>query len=156
MAYNTLEHLEKGIVDFVYSLTAYDYTNLIKSIRKNENKLKIINGFLLKLIDTKPQFCFEIIYDMPEFIIEAEYILNKYYTVETISKETLDKLLNNSQLGLNFLKNNLEQILIKFEKDLTFILKYLFENFNECLNILKKISLHYNLHIRFLFMKYLL
>ena len=68
MAFNTLEYLEKGLVDFVYNLTEYEYTKLIKYVRNSERRLKIVKGFLDKLRDSKPYFCFEIIYDMDEFM----------------------------------------------------------------------------------------
>ena len=76
MAFNTLEYLEDGNVDFVYRLTQYDYKSLIRNVRQSDRRINIIKGFLPKLKDSKPSFCFEIIYDIDEFIDDARYILS--------------------------------------------------------------------------------
>ena len=68
MAYNTLEYLEAGNVGFVFNLTQYDYKNLIRYVRESNRRVNIVNGFLQKLKNSKPRFCFDIIYDMDEFI----------------------------------------------------------------------------------------
>lgn len=155
MAFNTLEYLEIGNVDFVYNLTPYDYKNLIKYVRKSDRRVKIVNGFLSKLRDTKAYFCFEIIYDMDEFIDDTKYILDKYYDLRIFSKELLENFLNNSSLGLGYLKEHFAELLNKYIDDLDFIYKIMFENVDECFDLLKKLSLYPNLHIRYLFMKYL-
>jgi len=64
--------------------------------------------------------------------------------------------LNNSSLGINYLKEHIEEIINKFQKDLDFVFKFMFNNLDECLELLKMLSLHSDLHIRYLFMKYLL
>lgn len=155
MAFNTLEYLENGNVDFVYNLTTYDYEHLIINVRKSNKRVKIVNGFLPKLRDSKPYFCFEIIYDMDEFIDDMKYLLDKYYSLKNFSKELLDKFLNNSSLGITFFRNNFEDIISKYKKNLEFIFKLMFNNLDRCLDLLKQISLHDDLHIRYLFMKYL-
>ena len=62
MAFNTLEYLKEGKVDFVFSLTSYDYNNLIEYVRKDSDRVNIINVFLYKLIDKKSDFCVKIIF----------------------------------------------------------------------------------------------
>ena len=52
MAFNTLEYLEAGNVDFVYNLSSYDFNSLIKYVRASERKENIIKGFLEKLKDS--------------------------------------------------------------------------------------------------------
>ena len=155
MAFNTLEYLENGNVDFVYNLTPYDYKNLIKYVRESDRRVKIVNGFLSKIRDTKSRFCFEIIYDMDEFIGDTKYILDKYYDINVFSKELLEKFLSNSSLGIDYLNEHFDEIICKYIDDLDFIFKILFENIDKCLNLLKKLSLYDDLHIRYLFMKYL-
>ena len=66
MAFNTLEYLRDGKVDFVFHCTPYDYEHLIESIRKAPNRIEIIHGFLSKLKVDLPSFCFSVIYDMPD------------------------------------------------------------------------------------------
>ena len=42
MAFNTLEYLEAGNVSFVFSLTQYDYKNLIRYVRESDRRINII------------------------------------------------------------------------------------------------------------------
>ena len=90
MAFNTLEYLEAGKVEFVYNLTSYDFNSLIKYVRASERKNNIINGFLAKLKDMKPRFCFEIIYDNDDYYEDAKYLLNKHYSLDSLTKEQLE------------------------------------------------------------------
>ena len=83
MAYNTIEYLKHGKVNFVFSLTSYDYDNLIKYIRSNPERNIIVKGFLKKLIDKHYRFCFAIIYDMDEYQKETLYILNKFSNISS-------------------------------------------------------------------------
>ena len=156
MAFNTLEYLEAGNVDFVYNLTTYDYKNLIKYVRASERKNEIINGFLPKLKDTKPNFCFEIIFDNDLFYEDAKYLLENYYTIDTLTKEQIEALVLNSRLGKEFFEENFDYLLIKYKDDLEFIFKYLFSDLDKNLEKLKNLAYSSNLHLRFLFMKYLL
>lgn len=156
MAFNNLEYLEKGLVDFVYNLSEYDYKNLIKYVRKSDRRFEIVKGFLTRLRDSKPYFCFEIIYDMDEFMEDTEYLLNKYYNLDYFSKEKFELFLNNSSLGFIYLEKNFEDIIDKFKIDLDFIFKFLFDNLDRGMLLLKKLAYNSNLHIRYLFMKYIL
>ncbi|MBQ2872603.1 MAG: hypothetical protein IJE89_01225 [Bacilli bacterium] len=156
MAFNTLEYLEKGNVDFVYNLTPYDYRNLIKYVRESDRRVNIVNGFLSKLRDAQPRFCFQIIYDMDEFVDDVKYILGKYYKLDSFSRELFESFLNNSSLGLVYLKEHFDEIVDKYINDLDFIYSLMFQKIDECLELLKQLSLHDNLHIRYLFMKYLI
>ena len=71
MSFFPLEYLKDGKVDFVFQLSQYDSIHLIELIRKDANRIEIINGFLSKLIEKLPSFCFSVIYDIPEFMDEA-------------------------------------------------------------------------------------
>lgn len=155
MAFKPLEYLENGNIDFVYDLTPYDYNHLILYVRECNKRVKIVNGFLSKLRDSKPSFCFEIIYDMDEYIDDVKYILDKYYSLDSFSKLLLEKFLTNSNLGLVYLKEHFDEIINKYINDLDFIYKIMFEKIDDCFDLLKEMSLHDNLHIRYLFMKYL-
>ena len=42
MAFNTLQYLKDGKVDFVFRCTPYDYEQLIEDIRKEPNRIEII------------------------------------------------------------------------------------------------------------------
>ena len=152
MAFNTLEYLKDGKVDFVFSCTSYDYKHLIENVRKAANKIEIINGFLPKLKEKLPSFCFAVIYDVPEFADEAYELLN----IKNITSEMLNNLLYNSPLGLKVLYENFDMFLSTNEDTKYFdvIVKYAFNSNNK--ELLHKLSIYFDLHTRFLFMNYLI
>lgn len=152
MAFNTLEYLRDGKVDFVFHCTSYDYKHLIENVRKALNRIEIINGFLPKLRENLPSFCFAIIYDIPEFADEAYELLN----IKNVTSEMLNNLLYNSPLGLKVLYENLDTFLSTNEDTKYFdvIVKYAFNSNNK--ELLHKLSINSDLHTRFLFMNYLI
>ena len=94
MAFNTLDYLRDGKVDFVFRCTPYDYEHLIKNVRKAPNRIEIINGFLSKLKKELPSFCFAIIYDIPEFAEEAYKLLD----MKKVTPEMLKDFLNGKSI----------------------------------------------------------
>lgn len=165
MAYSILEYLEEGKVDFVYHLTIYDRNNTIKFVRESEKRIDIINGFLPKLKEKLPAFCFEIIYDIDEFKEEAWNLLNKHYLIKPnnkkkksiiFSKELFKSFIANSSLAFTYLESNFDDIIEEYQNDLDFIFEILFKNYDRAYPLLKKISIHSDLHLRYLFMKYLI
>ncbi|MBR3117552.1 MAG: hypothetical protein IKF36_06775 [Bacilli bacterium] len=152
MAFNTLEYLRDGKVDFVFHCTSYDYKHLIENVRKAPNRIEIINGFLPKLKEELPSFCFAVIYDVPEFADEAYELLN----IKNITSEMLNNLLYNSPLGLKVLYENFDMFLSTNEdrKYFDVIIKYAFNSNNK--ELLHKLSIYSDLHTRFLFMNYLI
>ena len=155
MAFKPLEYLEQGKVEFMYDITPYDEKTLVNWIRESKRRKEIVASFLPKLINKLPYFCFDVIYDMEEYKEETKKLLKKYYKEKIIDKEHLINLLNNSSLGIEYLSQNFDNILETYQKNLDFIFDYLFDNFNKCIRLLKMLSIHKNLHIRFLFMSYL-
>ena len=152
MAFNTLEYLRDGKVDFVFNRTLHDYEYLIEAVRNAPNRIEIINGFLHKLKEQLPSFCFRIIYDIPEFADEAYELLN----IKDLTSEMLYNLLYNSPLGLKVLFENFD-IFLSFDDDTMYfdvIVKYVFDSNNK--ELLHKLSRYSNLHTRFLFMNYLI
>lgn len=156
MAFNTLEYLEKGRVEFIDRITSYDYKTLIINVRKNKDRVKIINGFLPKLIDTHPTFCFSIIYDIPEFQKESESLFYKIYKEKEVDLELLVNIITKSDYGHKYLEDNFEHIINTHQKNFDNILTYLFKEFDKSSALLKRLSLHKNLYIRFQFMHQLL
>ena len=152
MAFNPLEYLKDGKVDFVFRCTPYDYKYLIENVRKAANRIEIINGFLPKLKEELPSFCFDVIYDVPEFADEAYELLN----IKNITSEMLNNLLYNSPLGLKVLYENFDMFLSTNEDTKYFdvIVKYFFNSNNK--ELLHKLSIYSDLHTRFLFMNYLI
>ena len=152
MAFNTLEYLRYGNVDFVFHATSYDYKNLIKNVRKAPNRIEIINGFLPELKEKLPLFCFDVIYDIPEFMDTANELLD----INRITPEMLNNLLNNSPLGLKILYEYFDMFLSssESEKYFEYIVKYAFESNNT--KLIHILSRYKDLHIRYLFMFYLI
>lgn len=152
MAFNTLEYLRDGKVDFVYNQTLYDYEHLIENVRKAPNRIEIINGFLPKLKENLPSFCFAVIYDIPEFADAAYELLD----IRKITPEMLNNFLNNSPLGLKILYENFDTFLSPNGDTNYFdcIVKYAFDSYNR--ELIYKLSRYSDLHIRYLFMDYLI
>ncbi len=157
MCFNPLEYLEQGKVDFMYHLTNFDYNHLVKLVRNSERRKNIIDGFLPILKTNKYfyRFCFEIVYDMEEYKADSRYLIKKCFGEKVLPREYLINLLDNCSLGYDYLKKNFDLILLTYQNDLNFIFDYLFNHFDICKSLLKKLSIYSNLHIRFLFMKYL-
>ncbi len=156
MTFNTIRRLKKGKIDFLFSLTSYDYQNLIKYIRNSTERNTIVNGFLYKLIDKDYRFCFAIIYDMDEYQEETLYILKKYLNFNYLTKEHLLNLLNNTIWGKNYIIANQTELEKKDEDTLKEIFKFIFQNIDNNYDLINIFYLHDNLHIRFLFMTYIL
>ena len=100
MAFNTLEYLEAGKIDFVYRLSMFDNTSLINSIRESERRDNIIDGFLPLLLKRLPYFCFNVIYDNPKYEREAQYALNRCYKFNKLPKEIFIKILYETTYGI--------------------------------------------------------
>ena len=103
--------------------------------------LKIIKGFLPSLKETHPKFCFDILYDVEEFQHEAEYLFHKCYSIESLDEELFKEIINKSSFGPKYLEDNFEKIIFKFQKNIDFILKYLFDNMNTSFTLLKQLSI---------------
>lgn len=152
MAFYPLESLKNGQVEFVFHITSYDYDSLIDKVRKAPDRVEIINGFLPKLKETLPSFCFNIIYDIPEFADEAYKLLD----IKNVTPKMLTNLLNNSPLGIKILYESFDEFLSSNESHGYFdcIVKYVFDNNNR--ELIHKLSRYMDLHIRYLFMEYLI
>lgn len=156
MAFYPIDRLRKGNVDFLYTFSSNNINVLIKIIRNHSNRLEIINGFIQKLENIRPDFCFNIIYDIPEYNYLAYKMLIKYYGIKNIDKEMLSNILNNSKYKDYLIKNHLDELLKLSDECIILLISYLFRN----RNILKKeffiVSRSKDMHVRFLFMKYIL
>ena len=152
MSFYPLEYLKNGKVDFVFQCTSYDYNHLIELVRKASNRIEIINGFLPKLKEVLPSFCFAVIYDIPEFANDAYELLD----VENITPEMISNFLNNSPLGLKVLYENFDYFLSSTldKKYFEEIVKYAFSSNNK--ELLHQLSRCSDLHTRYLFMDYLI
>ena len=152
MAFNTLDYLRDGKVDFVFQCTSYDYEHLIENVRKAPNRIDIIHGFLFKLKVDLPSFCFSVIYDIPEFADEAYELLD----IKNVTPEMLSNFLHNTPLGIKVLYENFDYFLSSSadKKYFDSIVKYAFDNNN--VELIHKLSRYTDLHTRYLFMDYLI
>ena len=156
MAFNVIEYLKKGKVDFVFSLTSYDYDSIISYVRKDPDRKEIVKGFLKKLIDKHYYFCFAIIYDMDEYQKETIYILNKYLSFNYLTKEHLLNLLHNTTWGQKYILSHHSELEQRDEDTLKAIIEFTFEDIDNNYDLIEFFYLHENLHIRYLFMAYIL
>jgi len=152
MAFNTLDYLRDGKVEFVFRCTPYDYERLIENVRKAPNRIEIINGFLPKLKKDLPAFCFAVIYDIPEFADAAYELLD----IKNVTPEMLNNILHNSPLGPKILYENFDVFLPPNGDTKYFdcIVKYAFDSNDS--ELIHKLSRYSDLHIRYIFMDYLI
>lgn len=152
MAFNVLEYLRDGKVDFVYHQTPYDKEHLISLIRNAPNRIEIINGFLDKLRDDMPSYCYHIIYDIKEFSKEAYELLDE----KILSPSMLKSVLYNTDYNEKLLQEKFDYFLNRenYDEYLKVIIEYAISTNNQ--ELIHKLSRYKNLHIRFLFMKYII
>lgn len=155
MAFNTLEYLKEGKVDFVFSLTPYDYEHLIERVRKNPDRINIVKGFLYKLLDKKSDFCLNIIYDMDEYKFETSKLLVKY-GYSFLDPIRLKNVLYNTSWGRDFVKNNLDELISCNDKSIYVIFNYILEDINKNKDFIDLFYIHKNLHIRYSFMEHII
>lgn len=153
MAFITTDYLKQGKVDFVFGLTPYDYENVIELVRNDVDKNAIIKGFLPSLLDDYSSFCFAIIYDNNEFEKETKYLLSKGLK---LSDEQIINVLKNTSWGKDYIYEHKEE-LIPSLKDETIneLFSIIFSKFNDYQNYIAYFKIHQNLHIRYLFMKFI-
>lgn len=161
MAFNALEYLEEGKVDFIRNLSYGDLNRLITCVRESANKVNIINGFLPKLKRAYPRFCFDIIYDMDLYVKDVFDLVNGNlgykvgYKYLISDKEKIRNILNNTSWGRNFVLKNLTNIIRGYKDNIYVILEYVFNDFDNNMDFIDRIRIYNDMHIRYIFMKYL-
>ena len=157
MAFNTLDYLEQGKIDFLDSITLYDKVNLIKWIRQSPKRNKIIEGFLDKAKEINPRFCLDVIYDIEEFKEDTFSLVNELCTEDAIyfSNEKLMNILRRTSWGEEYILNNFDKILKTKSEFLHLFLPYVFGNLKKSQEFKNRLAFHKDLHIRATFMIYL-
>lgn len=158
MAYNPIEYLKQGNIDFVDSLTTYDREYLILRIRKSSEREVIIDGCIDKLKDKNYTFILEIIYDMDKYKEELFYILKKQKLNYIINQDfrKVGNILYKTTFGKEYVIDNLEDIIKSDFNSLYIIIAYIFSDFDNNQDLIELLYLHPNLHIRATFMKYVI
>lgn len=153
MSFFVTDYLKQGKVDFVFGLTPYDYENVIELVRNDVDKNAIIKGFLSSLLDDYSRFCFAIIYDNNEFEKETKYLLGKGLK---LSDEQIINVLRNAIWGKDYVYDNRNEIIPPLkEETLNELFSIVFNKFNEYQDYIAYFKIHQNLHIRYLFMKFI-
>ncbi|MBE6149442.1 MAG: hypothetical protein E7170_01805 [Firmicutes bacterium] len=155
MAFNTIEYLKSGKVDFVFELTPYDYDRLIEYVRKDNDRVNIVKGFLYKLMDKKSDFCLNIIYDMEEFKFETSKLLIKR-SYSFFDHVKLKNILYNTSWGRDFVFYNLDELILYDNEIIYVIFDYIFEDIDKNKDFISLFFVHKDLHIRYLFMEYVI
>lgn len=162
MAFNPIERLEQGNVSFLWKIPSDDRKKLINYVRTSPNRDNIVKGFLPKLKRLLPRFCFSIIYDMDEYTKDTFELVKgnlgvKVGYINLINEaEKIKNILNNTSWGHAFVLRNLTNILRANIDNINPILEYTFNDFEKNKDFIKRLSKHENLHIRYIFMKYLI
>ena len=156
MAFIPIDRLRKGNTDFLYEFSTNDKLLLINQVRSHPDRINIINGFIDKLKDINPYFCYEIIYDIPEYSSLSYYLLMKYYKIENLDLDMITKLLSNKPLAIILLKNHFDKFLNKGDEVIALISDFVLNNKNELKEAYFILSRNKNMHIRYLFMKWLI
>lgn len=147
-----IQELRNGNINFLDSYLSKDYDkkNLINSIRNDNDKINLIKTFIYQIIDKYPSFCFDIIYDINEFNIETNYLIEKYNLYTSIDQNKLFNILNHTNYGVDLLLRHPE---ILDDNKLKIVFYYILTSKNKILiNYFKS---NRNLHTRYLFMDYL-
>ena len=147
--FNPIEELRKGEIKFLYCKD-YNVNSLIQEIRTDIDKINLVKSFLYKIIDKYPSVCFDIIYDINEFYVENDYLLETYNLYNRIDESKLFNILNHTNYGIDLILNH-EEILDDNKLKIVFYYILTTKN-NKLINKFKSIS---NLHTRYLFMDYL-
>lgn len=177
MPYNPLERLKCGNVQFLYCQTQIDERILTEQIRNAPDRIDIINGFI-SIFDggSCTRFGFGVIYDIPEYEdLVYEWLHDKEtgeLSLRHMTPERLSDMLYDSPVGKRILYENFEKFIyfLKDDEDrsdartiedglndliyLKAIIEYAFGNDDK--DLLHKLSRYEDMHIRYLFIDYLL
>lgn len=151
-----LEHLRKGELDNLKSNNPYLFKSLINDVRMANDRCKIVNQIYDDIKDTYPEFCLRIIYDLEEYKDKAIYLLGKAEVYKKIDDDLFINILINTSYGMNAIISNLDKVIMCSCERLTKILDYLFVDYENNIDLINRIKEHNNLHIRYLYLKYLL
>ncbi len=153
MAFNPIDQLASGNAYFIFNLTEYDRKTLIEDIRKSPKRNIIIKKnarFLMKLYRG---FLLYICYDVEEF----KNLTQKIITPKFLNNSSkVFNLMNNTSWGTDYIINNIDEIYKNNEDIINTIISTLFMNYENNKKYIKQLSIHKNLHIRYIFMRNLL
>lgn len=158
MAYNPLERLKNGDIDFLYNFinNPYMYDSLVQEIRKSDQHEEIIKASFKKLLSNFPFFAFSIISNRKEYTNISKMMLDTIIKNYQFDKNSINLILENEEIARFYIKKNFYVLIDKFEDRIDDFFDCLFDDFNNCFKFLSGISIDENMHVRYLFMKYLI
>lgn len=152
MSFNPLDRIKTKDIDFLYDCTPIDLTYLIDHIRNSEDKLLLIDILLPTIINTHHEFCLKLIYDEDKYQKETNYLLREKKL--SLTEPELINFIKNTKWGITYIIENANTIFESIKEDtINKIFYYLLTNHPDKIVFFKTNS---NLHIRYLFMKYLI
>lgn len=152
MSSNPLEYLKQGNISFLSKMSTYELNSLSELIRNSQDRFLIIDNILPLIKDTYSLFCLNLIYDIDKYEKETKYLLLKTGTI--LSKTQLINLLKNTKWGIYYIIEHSSNIFETISNDtINKIFYYLLKDHQDKIYIFKN---HHNLHIRYLFIKYLI
>ena len=152
---NLLENLKNGDINFLDSISYIDRSILAKKVRESNEKHEIINGFLNKVIDKYPGFCFLAIYDTDEYKDSIIYILENKDIYNELNRDSL-KVLLTKDYGKIWVFNNFNKVIECGVDYKDFIFKTIFSDFDNNIDIIKKFAYSNDLNVRYIVMRYLI
>ena len=153
MAFNPIDQLANGNAYFIFNLTEYDRKTLIEDIRKSPKRNIIIKKNARLLMKLYRGFLLYICYDAEEF----KNLTQKIITPKFLNNSSkVFNLMNNTSWGTDYIINNIDEIYKNNEDIINTIISTLFMNYENNKKYIKQLSIHKNLHIRYIFMRNLL
>ena len=157
MAYNPVEELKQGNVSFLSKMINYDHdvNYLIQSIRGSKDIDEILKNSIHELYRDYPRFLFRIIYDNPNYETYAYLLFKDNYSIEEMNISEIFNMYNKTVYGKAVVQYFYNNILKMGEEYANTLISTFLMDEDENYEYLKEISLHKDLHIRYLFMNHL-
>lgn len=156
MSFDPIVYLREGNVNFIWDISLNDRESLAKRVRCLPDRTDVVKVFLPDLIDTFPEFCFTIIYDMEEYMDDAIRLMNKHSFLKLGNTE-IKNILYNTNYGEEYIYDKLESILSEDDKNrMSIIIEFVYNASKNKEKWITKLSRNENLHIRALFILYMI
>ena len=158
MAYIPTDRLKNGEVEFLDHLSSGDINHIIKQIRIHPDRVNIINGFLPKLIEKNPNFCFQVIYDIPEYNFMPYTLLLKHEWGKEIDLniDVFKGILASANYRNILITNCLDKIIELGDEYISLVCQYVINNREVLPNLLETLSRSTNMYVRYIFMRELI
>ena len=136
-----------------------NFNFLVETIKSNVNRKKLIDYILSMYVDKYTLFCFKLVYDLAEYKNKGYELLKEKKCFVILTGNDLKSFLYNNSSAIenisdNWLNSNIEFIDEYMVSDIKIVIDYILDN--NILDMIDKFSKCSNLHVRYIFMNYLL